>query len=320
MLHLLAVPLTAFAVSALVGRRVVAILHRIHFDQSILEYAPTSHRKKSGTPTMGGLLMVLSLVLALLAWAPFTRELAMALLLALGHGLIGFADDYIKVVLRRNLGLTPRQKLLLQFLLAGAYVFYAETSGASTRIWIPVLDVAPDIGPLYYALVFLLLVGTCNAVNLTDGVDGLVSSVSVPPLAAFAAISYLGGDAALAQFALGLMGACLGFLLFNWHPAKVFMGDTGSLALGGGIAALAMLTHTELLLILLGGVYVAEAVSVILQVASFKSRGKRIFRMAPVHHHFELGGWDEVRVVKSFALASLLFSALGLGIWLKAFC
>ena len=318
MLKLLAVPLTAFIVSALAGGRVVAFLHRIHFDQSILEYAPSSHKKKSGTPTMGGLLIVLSLLVSLV-WADLTPELAMALLLTLGHGLIGFVDDYIKVVLHRNLGLTARQKFLLQFLLAGAFVFYVEYTGRPTQLWLPVLDISPDIGWLYYPLVFLLLVGTCNSVNLTDGLDGLVSTVSLPVLGAFAAISFFGGQLALAQFALGLFGACLGFLLFNWHPAKVFMGDTGSLALGGGIASLALLTHTELLLILIGGIYVAEALSVILQVASYKSRKKRIFRMAPIHHHFELGGWREVKVVKNFALVSLLLALAGFALWLKAF-
>ena len=176
-----------------------------------------------------------------------------------------------------------------------------------------------DFGWAYYALAFILLVGTTNAVNLTDGLDGLVSFVSLPVTLAFAFIAYMQGMLDVSGFALGLTGACLGFLLFNRHPAQVFMGDTGSLALGGGIAALALLTRTELLLVIIGGVYVAEAMSVIIQVTYFRlTGGKRIFRMSPLHHHYELGGWKEVKVVEVFTMVSCLLSALGLWLWLAA--
>ena len=318
MLKLIAIPVTAFIVCALIGPILIPYLHKLKFGQSIRECGPASHMKKSGTPTMGGLMMLAALVLALL-WGSFTPHIIIALVLTLGHALIGFLDDYIKVVMKRNLGLTAKQKFLLQFILAGAYVYFAETHLQNTSLWIPLVNMNLDFGWDYYALAFILLVGTTNAVNLTDGLDGLVSFVSIPVTLAFAFIAFMQGMLDVSGFALGLTGACLGFLLFNRHPAQVFMGDTGSLALGGGIAALALLTHTELLLVIIGGVYVAEAMSVIIQVTYFRlTGGKRIFRMSPLHHHYELGGWNEVKVVRVFTFVSFLLSAVGLWLWLAA--
>ena len=318
MLKLALIPVTAFIVCALIGPVLIPYLHKLKFGQSIRECGPASHMKKSGTPTMGGLMMLAALVLAL-CWGKFTPHVLMALVLTLGHAVIGFIDDYIKVVMKRNLGLTAKQKFLLQFILAGAYVYFAETHLQNTTLWVPLVNITFDFGWAYYVLAFILLVGTTNAVNLTDGLDGLVSFVSVPVTLAFAFIAYMQGMLDVSGFALGLTGACLGFLLFNRHPAQVFMGDTGSLALGGGVAALALLTHTELLLVIIGGIYVAEATSVIIQVAYFRlTGGKRFFRMAPLHHHFELGGWKEVKVVECFTIVSFLLSAVGLGLWLAA--
>lgn len=318
MLKLALIPVTAFIVCALIGPVLIPYLHKLKFGQSIRECGPASHMKKSGTPTMGGLMMLAALVLAL-CWGKFTPHVLMALVLTLGHAVIGFIDDYIKVVMKRNLGLTAKQKFLLQFILAGAYVYFAETHLQNTNLWVPLVNITFDFGWAYYALAFILLVGTTNAVNLTDGLDGLVSFVSVPVTLAYAFIAYMQGMLDVSGFALGLTGACLGFLLFNRHPAQVFMGDTGSLALGGGVAALALLTNTELLLVIIGGVYVAEAASVIIQVAYFRlTGGKRFFRMAPLHHHFELGGWKEVKVVEIFTIISFLLSAVGLGLWLAA--
>jgi len=318
MLKLALIPVTAFIVCALIGPVLIPYLHKLKFGQSIRECGPASHMKKSGTPTMGGLMMLAALVLAL-CWGKFTPHVLMALVLTLGHAVIGFIDDYIKVVMKRNLGLTAKQKFLLQFILAGAYVYFAETHLQNTNLWMPLVNITFDFGWAYYALAFILLVGTTNAVNLTDGLDGLVSFVSVPVTLAYAFIAYMQGMLDVSGFALGLTGACLGFLLFNRHPAQVFMGDTGSLALGGGVAALALLTNTELLLVIIGGVYVAEATSVIIQVAYFRlTGGKRFFRMAPLHHHFELGGWKEVKVVEIFTIVSFLLSAVGLGLWLAA--
>ena len=318
MLKLALIPVTAFIVCALLGPVLIPYLHKLKFGQSIRECGPASHMKKSGTPTMGGLMMLAALVLALF-WGKFTPHVLIALVLTLGHAIIGFIDDYIKVVMKRNLGLTAKQKFLLQFILAGAYVYFAETHLQDTSLWVPLLNITVDFGWAYYALAFILLVGTTNAVNLTDGLDGLVSFVSIPVTLAFAFIAYMQGMLDVSGFALGLTGACVGFLLFNRHPAQVFMGDTGSLALGGGVAALALLTHTELLLVIIGGIYVAEATSVIIQVGYFRmTGGKRFFRMAPLHHHFELGGWNEVKVVRVFTLVSVLLSAVGLWLWLAA--
>lgn len=316
MLKLVGIPVTAFIVCALVGPVLIPYLHKLKFGQSIRECGPASHMKKSGTPTMGGLMMLAALIIALL-WGQFTPHVIIALVLTVGHAVIGFIDDYIKVVMKRNLGLTAKQKFLLQFILAGAYVYFAETHIHNTELWVPFVNMTVDLGWGYYVLAFLLLVGTTNAVNLTDGLDGLVSFVSLPVTMVFAFIAYMQGMLDLCGFSLGLTGACLGFLLFNRHPAQVFMGDTGSLALGGAVAAMALLTHTELLLVIVGGIYVAEALSVIIQVTYFRfTGGKRIFRMAPLHHHFELGGWKEVKVVRVFTLVSCVLSILGLSLWL----
>ena len=305
---------TAFAVCAVIGPFLIPFLHRIKFGQSIRGCGPASHQKKSGTPTMGGIMMIVGVLASMALWGEWTPQVMIALVLLLGHGVIGFIDDYIKVVMKRNLGLTAKQKFLMQFLLAGAFVYYAEAHGASTQVWIPGFNWQVDLGWGYYVLAFLLLVGTTNAVNLTDGLDGLVSFVTLPVAMAYGFIAL--NTAGLSGFAYALTGTCLGFLLFNRYPAKVFMGDTGSLALGGGIAALALLTKTELLLVLLGGVYVAEALSVILQVTYFKlTHGKRIFRMSPLHHHFELGGWRETKVVAMFTTASVVLSILSIALY-----
>lgn len=319
MLKLIGIPVTAFIVCALIGPVLIPYLHKLKFGQSIRECGPASHMAKCGTPTMGGLMMLAALLVALL-WGNFTPHVIIALVLTVGHAVIGFIDDYIKVVMKRNLGLTAKQKFLLQFILAGAYVYFAETHIRNTELWVPGINAVIDLGWGYYVLAFLLLVGTTNAVNLTDGLDGLVSFVSLPVTMVFAFIAYMQGMLDLSGFSLGLTGACLGFLLFNRHPARVFMGDTGSLALGGAIAALALLTRTELLLVIVGGIYVAEALSVIIQVTYFRfSGGKRIFRMSPLHHHFELGGWPEVKVVRVFTAVSCVLSVIGLCLWLNAF-
>lgn len=316
MLSLVGIAVTAFIICAVIGPVLIPFLHKLKFGQSIRECGPKNHLKKSGTPTMGGIMMLAAITLALLIWGDMTPMVVIALILTLGHAVIGFIDDYIKVVMKRNLGLTAKQKFLMQFILAGMYVYYAETHGGHQTLWLPGTDITADLGLGYYVLAFLLLVGTTNAVNLTDGLDGLVSFVSLPVTLSFAAIAWFAGMPDLSGFALAMTGACLGFLLFNHYPAKVFMGDTGSLALGGGIAALALLTKTELLLVILGGIYVAEAASVIIQVTYFRmTGGKKIFRMSPIHHHFELGGWKETKVVAVFTAVSCILSVISLGLW-----
>ena len=310
--------LTALAVCAALGPVVIPILHKLKFGQSIREVGPASHRKKSGTPTMGGIMLLAGLLAAMAIWNRFTPLIVMAFVLTFGHALIGFLDDYIKIVKKRNLGLTAKQKFALQIALALAYIYYVtqHAGSAATRLWIPGTEFSLETGYLYYVLVLLLLVGTTNAVNLTDGLDGLVSFVSLPVLGAYAFVARQSGEGDLCLFALAVLGSCLGFLVWNRYPARVFMGDTGSLALGGAVASLALLTHTELLLVVIGGLYVCEALSVIIQVFYFRrTGGKRIFRMTPVHHHFELGGWKETKVVAVFTMVSCLFCLAGLGLW-----
>ena len=306
--------LTAVAITAACGPFIIKALRTWHFGQSVRDCGPAEHQKKNGTPTMGGVMIILAIVVSTFLWCTITPRLGVALWLLVGYGLIGFLDDGIKIVFHRNLGLTSKQKLILQILVAVVYLIHPGDVGSNTsQIWIPGLNSTVDLGIWYYLFVIFLLVGTTNAVNLTDGLDGLVSGVTVPVAIAYAFIGYRNGQELVGIFALIIVGAVLGFLIFNHYPAKVFMGDTGSLALGGGVAALALLTHTELLLVIIGGIYVAEALSVIIQVAYFKhTGGKRIFRMAPLHHHYELGGLSEVNVVKRFTLVSCICALLGM--------
>ena len=288
-------------------------LRRLKFGQSIRTEGPRSHQAKSGTPTMGGVMIVLGILLGTLAGAPHSTEIMLALFILLGHFLLGFLDDYIKVVKKRNLGLKARQKLIGQILIA-VIVMYIGTRmlGIDTTIWLPVADRDIDLGIGYYALVLFVIVGTSNAVNLTDGLDGLASGTMAISSSCYAVACVLTGHPDLAIFCVAMVGACVAFLRFNAHPARVFMGDTGSLALGGGLAAVGILTHTELLLAVIGLVFVCEALSVILQVISFQTTGRRIFRMSPLHHHFELGGWRETKVVFVFWIASLAAGLAGL--------
>ena len=290
-------------------------LHKLKFGQSIREEGPKSHQKKSGTPTMGGIMIILGITFGTLAAAPWTPEVLLAVFIMLGHFVLGFLDDYIKVVKKRNLGLKARQKLAGQILIAVVTMYVAtQVLGIDTDIWIPGLDANVSLSVLYYPLVLFVLVGTSNAVNLTDGLDGLAAGTVAIAASAFAVVSVLTGHGDLSYFCVAMAAACLAFLRFNAHPAKAFMGDTGSLALGGALAAVGILTHTEILLAVIGFVFVCEALSVIIQVISFQTTGKRVFRMSPIHHHFELGGWSEWKVVTVFWCVGLLASVLGLSL------
>ena len=309
-LRLLLSVVTALAIVLFSGVYFLPLLHRLKYGQSIREEGPASHQQKSGTPTMGGVMIVLAVTAATLLFAPLTVTTLLALFIFLGHFLLGFADDYIKVVKKRNLGLRAYQKLLGQLGIALVTILIGRHFlGHDTSVWVPVLGTSLDIGAWYYVLVVFVLVGTSNAVNLTDGLDGLAAG-TVAVAALFYAILLYGTDSSLMAFSAAIIGACVGFLWYNHHPARIFMGDTGSLALGGALAGIAILSRTEALLPIVGIIFVCEALSVILQVASFKTRGKRIFRMSPIHHHFELGGWRETRVVYTFwgvgALGALL--------------
>ena len=296
-----------------IGPLLIPELHKLKFGQSIREEGPKSHQAKSGTPTMGGIMIILAIVVATVAAAPLTPAVLLVLFITLGHFVLGFLDDYIKVVKKRNLGLKAKQKMLGQILIAiVTMIVGTRVLGIDTTIWIPIADINLDIGVGYYFLVLFVLVGTSNAVNLTDGLDGLASGTVAIASGAYALVCYMTGHYDLAIFSVAMMMACLAFLRFNAHPAKVFMGDTGSLALGGAVAAVGILTHTEILLAVIGFVFVCEALSVIIQVISFKTTGKRVFRMSPIHHHFELGGWKETKVVFVFWMVGLVASIVGL--------
>ena len=303
-------------VSTLVfGKIGIPLLQRLKAQQSIREDGPQAHLAKAGTPTMGGLFMMLALVITVCIVPPYSVTLWMLLFLTLGHGALGFSDDFIKAVKRRNLGLTAKQKLLGQAVLAIVFCYISIAYAAlPTTLWIPLVDITVDLGYAYYILAFIIILGTTNAVNLTDGLDGLATGISATAGAAFAVVGLLVGSLSVTFFGIVVSAVCLGFLYFNANPAKVFMGDTGSLALGGAFAGMAIATKTELLLIVIGFVFVVEALSVILQVASFKTRGVRIFRMSPIHHHFELGGWSERKVVYVFWAVSLITALLGIAL------
>lgn len=303
-------------VSTLVfGKIGIPLLQRLKAQQSIREDGPQAHLAKAGTPTMGGLFMMLALVITVCIVPPYSVTLWMLLFLTLGHGALGFSDDFIKAVKRRNLGLTAKQKLLGQAVLAVIFCYISIAYAAlPTTLWIPLVDITIDLGYAYYILAFIIILGTTNAVNLTDGLDGLATGISAIAGATFAVVGLLVGSLSVTFFGIVVSAVCLGFLYFNANPAKVFMGDTGSLALGGAFAGMAIATKTELLLIVIGFVFVVEALSVILQVASFKTRGVRIFRMSPIHHHFELGGWSERKVVYVFWTVSLVTALLGIAL------
>ncbi len=299
----------------LTGPFFIPELHKLKFGQSIREEGPKSHQAKSGTPTMGGIMIILGITLGTVAAAPLNTEILLALFIMLGHFVLGFLDDYIKVVKKRNLGLKAKQKMLGQIIIAVVTMIIGTRSlGIDTTVWVPIINESINIGAGYYLLLLFVLVGTSNAVNLTDGLDGLASGTVAIAASAYAVVCVNMGHSDLAIFCVAIVAACVAFLRFNAHPAKVFMGDTGSLALGGALAAVGILTHTEVLLAIIGFVFVCEALSVIIQVISFKTTGKRVFRMSPIHHHFELGGWSEWKVVFVFWLAGLLASVVALNL------
>jgi phospho-N-acetylmuramoyl-pentapeptide-transferase len=324
---------TAFFVSLIVGPWLVARLRSLQIRQAIRDEGPEHHQVKAGTPTMGGLLIVGSFTLATLLWADLSNAYVWTVLgVTLGFAAVGFADDWIKVRSGRNLGLTARQKLLLQVLvgLAGGLAarMVAEPAPHAGALALPFLkDVLLPLGFGYLPFVVLVLLGASNAVNLTDGLDGLAVGAMAIAASTYTVFVYVAGHARIAEylrivpvsgagevaiFTGAVAGAALGFLWFNCHPAQVFMGDVGSLALGGGIGIVAVVAKQEVLLVLVGGLFVIEALSVLIQVTSFKLTGKRVFRMAPLHHHFELLGWQETQVVVRFWIISVVFALAGL--------
>lgn len=289
----------------------IPILKKKQLKQFIRDEGPQSHLKKSGTPTMGGIAIVLALIIGTIVGREYTTDSTVMIIFTVLFGVIGFTDDYLKVIKKQNLGLRAWQKLLLQVIFAvGLAVYMANYSGYGTEVWIPFVDKYMDFGMWYIPFITFVVVAMVNSVNLTDGLDGLASGVTtlVAIFFAFAGIQF--GHNSATVFCAALAGACIGFLVFNRNPAQIFMGDTGSLALGGALAGAAIVMKVELLLPIAGFVYVAEALSVIIQVASFKTTGKRVFKMAPIHHHFEMIGMGEKKVVALFWAASLVCCVL----------
>jgi len=308
--------LLSFILTVVMAPVLIPFLRKLKFGQSIREEGPQDHLRKSGTPTMGGIAIMISTVVAalLMVWriASPSSDMLLLLFATLGFGLIGFLDDFIKVVLKRNLGLTSLQKIIGQLVVAlvcyGIVVYFDY----STMITFAPLGLEIDLKWLYVVFLVIYFIAVTNAMNLTDGLDGLLSGTAAIAFGAFAILAWWQQNYEVAIFCMAAVGALLGFLVFNAHPAKIFMGDTGSLALGGALGAIALILKQELLVIIIGGVFVIEAFSVILQVISFKTTGKRIFKMSPLHHHYELSGWSEWRVVTTFWLVGFLFAALGI--------
>lgn len=301
----------AFAVSAIAAPLILPLLIKLKFGQEIREEGPSWHSKKSGTPTMGGLIFIFAASVSSAIMLIHSFKGIMLLYLSIAFGLIGFIDDYIKVAKKRNLGLTEIQKLVLQFVASLLFMWVLYKNGlVNTTLKIPFTDFAPDMGIWYIPFAVVVIIGSVNAVNLTDGIDGLATSVTIIVCMFFAAASSFIGDNETGLFVTAVAGALAGFLLYNKPKALVFMGDTGSLFLGGVVAAAAVVNGMTLFLAIAGLIYVIEALSVIIQVSYFKLTGKRVFKMSPLHHHFEMCGWSEIKIDLVFCLVTVIFSAL----------
>ena len=304
----------SFAICVILGPVVIPFLRRLKVGQTVRDEGPKSHLKKSGTPTMGGIIILVSVVVTSLLYVRDYPKIIPILFLTLGFGLIGFLDDYIKVVLKRSMGLRAWQKMLLQIIVTGAFAYYLiHYTDVSLAMRIPFWPGHYlDLGVLAVPAMFFIIIATVNGTNFTDGLDGLASSVTVM-VATFFSVVAIGTNSGVEPITCAVVGALLGFLLFNVYPASVFMGDTGSLALGGFVAATAYMMQMPIFIAIVGLVYAVEVLSVILQVGYFKlSGGKRIFKMAPIHHHFELCGWSETRVVAVFSIVTALLCLVAL--------
>ena len=322
--------ITALLISFLLGPWLIDTLQKMQIGQTIRKVGPESHFVKEGTPTMGGSLILLAIIVPTLLWADLSNlYIWVTLLVTTGYGAIGFVDDYLKVVRKNSDGISARQKMFWQLLiaLAAALLLYSS-SGFDTRLSLPFFKAAqPDIGIFYIPFAMLVMVGASNAVNLTDGLDGLAIGPMIIAAGTFLLLSYLAGNAQLSSYLQissiqgagelailcgAMAGAGLGFLWFNSYPAQVFMGDVGSLSLGGSLGTIAVITKNELVLVIVGGIFVVEALSVIVQVISFRYWGRRVFRMAPIHHHFELKGWPEPKIIVRFWIISIILALVAL--------
>ena len=326
--------LTSLALSLLAGPALIRQLRAFQLGQTVRDDGPRSHKSKEGTPTMGGVLILGTLTLSTLLWADMTNcYVWLVLAVSLAFSGVGFLDDFLKIRRRSPHGLSARQKYLLQSVaaaLAAGFLYWSASTPGQTSLWFPgPFSFSLPLGVFFPVFAYLVIVGTSNAVNLTDGLDGLAAVPVAMVGAGLGVVAWLSGHAGqsahwqilhvpgaaeLLVFAAALVGACIGFLWFNTHPALLFMGDTGSLGLGAALGTLAVLVHQEIALFIMGGVFVAETVSVILQVGSFKTTGRRIFRMAPLHHHFELKGWPETRVIVRFWILTLVLVVTALAL------
>ncbi len=304
----------AFIVNVILCPIIIPVLHRFKFGQPIREEGPKSHLKKQGTPTMGGVMILISFIAASIFFLKGNYDACVVVLITVGYGIVGFIDDYLKIVKKQNEGLKPLQKIIFQLIVTVLfYIYITRYTDIGTEILIPFTNgYTIDLGWLYGPFMFFVMVGTVNSVNLTDGLDGLASGVTALVATFFTYVAYASGAFGLMPVCGAAIGSLLGFLVFNSHPAKVFMGDTGSLALGGFVASIAMITRMPVILIIVGFIYVCESLSVIIQVTYFKAtHGKRIFRMAPIHHHFEEGGMAGIKVVQLFWIATALLCLVG---------
>lgn len=303
--------LIALIVTLILSPVMIPLLTKFKFGQSIREEGPKSHLKKAGTPTMGGIIFILATVITMVIILRDVKPEAMIALISLvGFGIIGVIDDSLKIIHKHNEGLKSYQKMILLVALA-IFLGYYSSQRMGTDIIIPFINRTIDLGPFFIPFIVFYFAATTNAVNLTDGLDGLASSVSLLVMTFFALVSFGMGYYNLAIFCGVVAGALLGFLRYNSYPAQIFMGDTGSLALGGAIAAVAMVLKLEILILIVGGIYVLEVLSVIIQVISFKLTGKRVFKMSPIHHHFELSGWHESKIVAVFSIITVVLCLIG---------
>ena len=309
----------SLVIGLVVGHFMIPILHKLKFGQSIREEGPKSHQKKQGTPTMGGILFMVTVIVTLVVMGQFNGVTWFVVGSAMLFGLIGLTDDAIKIVKHHNEGLTPKQKIALQLIAAILIVFWASRLDMNVSdFWIPLFNIVLPVGILYWPLMIFIIVGTTNSANLTDGLDGLLTTVSIIIFLAFFAVVKLYNEPHTLIVIAVMIGACLAFLFYNHHPARVFMGDTGSFFIGGMVVALAMVTKTELLIPAMCFTYFIEACSDIIQVAVYKKTKRRVFRMAPLHHHFELGGRSENQVVRLFSIITLVSCVIGVALYWTA--
>lgn len=299
-------------ISLVLGPIVIPMLHKLKFGQNIRKEGPKSHQKKAGTPTIGGIIFIVSIVMVMIFMRYKLSDEAMVVLYGmLAFGIIGFLDDMLKIIHKENEGLTSKQKFILQLIFSLVFAIYGYKV-IGTDIMIPFTNKTVDFGILYVPFVIFYFTAITNAVNLTDGLDGLATSITILVMAFFGVVSYNTGHTSVAVFCVGLVGALLGFLKFNAYKAKVFMGDTGSLALGGALSTILLVLKSPFLVIIVGMIYIIETLSVVIQVTYFKKTGKRIFKMAPIHHHFEQCGWSEVKIVTVFSIVTCILCLIGL--------